>query len=216
MRAERSSADVLIRDLKTKSDKIRTLARGGYSRAEISELLGIRYQHVRKVLLDAGITDGLRRQAELSQPAIPIADTPRRIIPLSTLLAAGFRSVGQWTLAHDETIAFDGHAPDEPGIYAFVLGDGIVYVGVTLRSLRGRMRQYRRGDPRQRTSCRVNGLIKTSLKSGQTLKVLIATPEDCEWNGLPVNTSAGAEVALIQVMKPEWNIQVGRQGRKPT
>jgi hypothetical protein len=46
--------------LATKSDKIRALAKSGYSRVEIAALLDIRYQHVRKVLLNAGIATGLR------------------------------------------------------------------------------------------------------------------------------------------------------------
>ena len=73
---ERVPADLLIRDLKTKSDKIRTLAKAGYSRTEISDLLAIRYQHVRKVLLDAGIPHGLRIQTEVLQPPIPVEVTP--------------------------------------------------------------------------------------------------------------------------------------------
>lgn len=38
--------------LQTKSDKIRALAKAGYSRAEIARYLDIRYQHVRNVLVD--------------------------------------------------------------------------------------------------------------------------------------------------------------------
>jgi antitoxin component of MazEF toxin-antitoxin module len=37
---------------KTKSDKIRALARAGYTRQQIADFLGIRYQHVRNVLVD--------------------------------------------------------------------------------------------------------------------------------------------------------------------
>src|SRR5205085_875923 len=101
----------------------------------------------------------------------------------------------------------------EPGVYAFILGDVVVYVGVTLRGLQGRMRQYRRGDPRQRTSCRVNGLIKAALQSGKSLKLIIARPDHSEWHGLHVNTAAGLEVALIQEITPEWNLQIGRRSR---
>jgi hypothetical protein len=36
----------------TKADKIRALARAGYSRAEIARHLDLRYQHVRNVLVD--------------------------------------------------------------------------------------------------------------------------------------------------------------------
>ncbi|HEY4112759.1 MAG TPA: hypothetical protein VGM17_01750 [Rhizomicrobium sp.] len=36
----------------TKADKIRVLAREGYTRQQIADFLGIRYQHVRNVLVD--------------------------------------------------------------------------------------------------------------------------------------------------------------------
>jgi AbrB family looped-hinge helix DNA binding protein len=38
--------------LKTKSDKIRTLGKGGYTRQQIADFLGIKYQFVRNVLVD--------------------------------------------------------------------------------------------------------------------------------------------------------------------
>jgi len=79
MGAARSGADLLVGNLKTKSYKIRTLAKARYSRTEISQLLGIRYQHVRKVLNDAGIADGLRRQTAVPQPPIPVAVPARKI-----------------------------------------------------------------------------------------------------------------------------------------
>ncbi len=72
MTTPRVSADSLIANLKTKSDKIRMLAKAGYSRTEISELLVVRYQHVRKVLLDAGISGGLRGSVVVPQPPVPV------------------------------------------------------------------------------------------------------------------------------------------------
>jgi bifunctional DNA-binding transcriptional regulator/antitoxin component of YhaV-PrlF toxin-antitoxin module len=39
-------------DYTTKADKIRALARAGYKRQQIADFLGIRYQHVRNVLVD--------------------------------------------------------------------------------------------------------------------------------------------------------------------
>jgi hypothetical protein len=50
--------------LTTKSDKIRLRAGAGYDRTEINKVLDIRYQHVRNVLLQSGITGGLSRGAE--------------------------------------------------------------------------------------------------------------------------------------------------------
>ena len=43
--------------LSTKSDKIRALYREGYSRSEIRRFLGVRYQHVRNVLVRDGFTE---------------------------------------------------------------------------------------------------------------------------------------------------------------
>ena len=44
----------IVAGLTTKSDKIRALYRRGYSRSEIRRILGIRYQHVRNVLVRDG------------------------------------------------------------------------------------------------------------------------------------------------------------------
>jgi len=43
----------LTRGLTTKSDKIRVLSANGYSRGDIARFLGIRYQHVRNVLVQS-------------------------------------------------------------------------------------------------------------------------------------------------------------------
>lgn len=94
----------------------------------------------------------------------------------------------------------------EPGVYAFVLDDAVAYVGLTNVGLRTRFDQYRRGHERQRTSARINKLIVKVLADGQHVKVLVATPEALEWNGLPVITAAGLEAGLSQMIRPIWNI----------
>lgn len=43
--------DEVVRGQRTKSDKIRALSKAGFSRAQIADYLGIRYQHVRNVLV---------------------------------------------------------------------------------------------------------------------------------------------------------------------
>lgn len=209
MTGEQLSPDLLIQGLKTTSDKIRVLAKAGYPRAEIAKLLNIRYQHVRKVLLDSGITDGLRGQRTGTRAPTPIDRSQSPTILPAQLLQAGFYAVGEWKQTDTGAIVLEGRAPVEPGVYAFVVDGRVVYIGLTLRSLRGRMDQYRRGDPRQRTSARVNGRIRAELASERTVKVIAATPKSSDWNGLPVNLAAGLEVALIQAIRPIWNIQVG-------
>src|ERR1017187_1374667 len=90
----------IIRGLATTSDKIRALARAGYLRTAISKFLGVRYQHVRKVLVDVGITEGLQRSVEMkrSTETIEVRPSERVQTPPSVLLAAGFQPVGVWQL----------------------------------------------------------------------------------------------------------------------
>lgn len=57
--------------LKTKSDKIRALGRSGASTADIARFLDIRYQHVRNVLLEAG----LYRRATNATPPEPAVES---------------------------------------------------------------------------------------------------------------------------------------------
>jgi bifunctional DNA-binding transcriptional regulator/antitoxin component of YhaV-PrlF toxin-antitoxin module len=62
--------------LKTKSDKFRALAAAGYSRAEISRIVGVRYQFVRNVLT----ADEGRREAGVAEAGVPfVDDRPQRL-----------------------------------------------------------------------------------------------------------------------------------------
>ena len=59
---QRRSPEEITQGLQTTSDKIRALARDNYDRTEISKILGIRYQHVRNVMLRSGLVGGMRRE----------------------------------------------------------------------------------------------------------------------------------------------------------
>jgi hypothetical protein len=204
----RESPEEITRGLKTTSDKVRALARAGYLRTEISKLLDIRYQHVRNVLVDAGIKGGLQHPVEMerSSDTIEVHPSEREPTPPSVLLEAGFQPLGEWRLA-DGKIELDSRAPTGPGVYAFILEEAVVYVGVTQNGLRTRMDQYRQGHSGQRTSARVNGLIRQALEAGQRVTAMIAMPPALEWNGLPIDGSAGLEVGLIELIQPVWNMR---------
>lgn len=204
---ERPPTEEITRGLETTSAKIRALAKAGYNRTEIAEQLGIRYQHVRKVLLDAGITDGLTRKVQVEgDPVVVQAPAPRAPTSWELLLRAGFQFVGEWTQDPESAIKLDATAPLQAGVYSFVVDDIVMYVGLTNNNLRTRFDQYRRGHEGQRTSARVNKLIAKALFEGKRVKVLIAIPEPVEWHGLPVNTAAGLEGGLIEMIQPAWNI----------
>lgn len=204
----RRPAEEIMCDLETTSAKIKALARAGYERAEISRLLGIRYQHVRNVLVEAGIGDGLKRkvEAEREPVVVDVPAAPREAVSWDLLLNAGFRLIGEWTEDSANAISLNAVAPLEPGVYAFVVDGLVTYVGLTNNTLRTRFEQYRRGHEGQRTNARVKKLIVQALAKGQRVKVLIATPEPLEWRGLPVNAAAGLEAGLIQMLRPVWNI----------
>jgi hypothetical protein len=76
----------VIHGLETMSAKIRALAQEGHDRTEIATFLGVRYQHVRKVLLDAGITAGLRSKVE-QEAAFP----KRILVPVAIPTLGEFR-----------------------------------------------------------------------------------------------------------------------------
>lgn len=210
MNHDHGSILVSLDHLPTKAEKIRTLARAGYLRADIARLLGVRYQHVRRVLLDAGITGGMRREVVLQREPFVDEIVLDDETPPSThgedLIRAGFRLVGEWRSLADGGFELSAPAPNEPGVYAFVVDGSVCYVGLTLTTLHTRLNQYRRGHIRQRTSARVKGLIAAALAVEQRVEVLVATPEAQTWNGLPVITSAGLEAGLIRKILPVWNM----------
>jgi hypothetical protein len=204
----RTPAEEIISRFETKSDKIRALAKAGYLRTEIATLLSVRYQHVRKVLVDAGILDGLHYRVEVDRAPVVIESVENpKPISSSVLTNAGFKKLGEWKKLSDAEFDLDAHAPIDPGVYAFTLDDTIVYIGLTQTGLKTRLNHYRRGHARQKTSARVKSLILDNLAQGKSVKVFIAVPSALEWNGLPVNTAAGLETGLIQMIKPLWNIQ---------
>jgi hypothetical protein len=122
------------------------------------------------------------------------------------LLDAGFQRLGDWRLL-DGRIELDAQAPDVPGVYAFALSGVVVYIGVAQNGLRVRMDQYRLGHSGQRTNARLNGLIHKALEAGEQVTVMIAIPPALEWNGLPIDGSAGLEVGLIEMIQPIWNMR---------
>lgn len=63
--------DSLTQGLRTKSDKIRALARAGVATADIARHLGIRYQHARNVLMESGLHRRLDEAAAKYDARVP-------------------------------------------------------------------------------------------------------------------------------------------------
>ena len=69
----------LTAGLPTKSAKIRALGQAGFSRTDIAKFLSIRYQHVRNVLLQAGIGREDRGAADVQEDKVAIEPAPARV-----------------------------------------------------------------------------------------------------------------------------------------
>jgi len=206
----RRPMSVVVVGLKTKSAKIKALIAEGYLRADVARYLEINYQHVRKVLEDAGIRAGLQNAGGPSAKPTP---EPKARPPMSVrlLLDAGFIRLGTWTSVEGK-IALETPAPKTPGVYAFVIDGPVMYVGVTHASFHQRMGNYRLGHSGQKTSSRINLTLIDELATGRTVEIYLATPEPSIWHGLPVNTAAGLEEGLIQQFTPPWNVRGVKAG----
>ncbi|MER8601217.1 GIY-YIG nuclease family protein [Mesorhizobium sp. M1339] len=195
---------VVIAGLETKSEKIRALLHEGYMRTEVADFLNIRYQHVRKVAVDAGIEGGLQRGLVVVPKSKPIPKV-RADVAIDVLADAGFERLGMWVADGAGGIGLDTSAPRDAGVYVFVVDGLIKYIGVSRAGIRSRMSNYRLGQAGQKTSARVNQTINEHVTAGTVVEIYIAMPPALEWNGLPVITAAGLEAGLIKMIQPPWN-----------
>jgi hypothetical protein len=125
---------------------------------------------------------------------------------LDQLQQAGFEFVGEWTL-DGEGIRLDFRPEkDRSSVYIFVLDGAVVYIGKTEACLRQRLNGYRNPGPTQRTNIRLKALLIAALQAHSRIQVLAISPDPIVWNELPLNTAAGLESGLIEMIKPMWNL----------
>lgn len=149
---------IVVETLSTTSDKIRALILEGYLRTEVAQFLGIRYQHVRRVLVDAGMKEGMQR-GFATAPKTRQKRQPRTETTVEVLIDGGFTKLGNWIADQNGGIALAVPAPRDPGVYAFVVVGVVKYIGLTRTGFHKRMANYRAGNVRQRTSHRINKII---------------------------------------------------------
>lgn len=192
--------------------QIRALAREGVDTAEIARRLGIRYQHAYNTLKRSAPAADVtalgsgepKRSLTASQPK-PLTSKPHLL--LDTLIAGGFRRAGRWILSDNGDLVLETPAPADVGVYAFVKNGVAQYVGVATMGLSKRLYFYGRPGISQRTSQRLNAIIKAELLGPNAIEIYVASPPDLEWNGLPVHGSAGLELGIIKKYLLPWNMR---------
>lgn len=91
-------------------------------------------------------------------------------------------------------------------LYAFCLGDQVLYIGKTSRSLGQRLKGYCKPAGTQSTNWKCHGLIKDALGRGETVEIFaFAPPADLMFRGFTINLAGGLEDILILKFAPPWN-----------
>ena len=105
----------IVAGLPTKSEKIRALGRTGYKRADIARFLGIRYQHVRNVLVRAEEKQKREEQTEAAggppgQTWAQVGPDGRVVIPAAYRRLLGIEDGGHvLLLPEDGEVRLIGH-----------------------------------------------------------------------------------------------------------
>lgn len=132
---------------------------------------------------------------------------------INVLIGAGFAHVATWRRDPAGGVSFQGQFPPCPGLYLFVEGEVIQYVGSASDGLHRRMGSYQRRQNGRPSPRPVHAALTASVMRGASIAVfvkVVADSEQCEWNGLPLDILLGVEAALIKKLAPPWN----RRGRQ--
>lgn len=192
----------------TVSEEIRVLARDGLSVAEIARRLGIRYQHAYNVLKANGLLSTARSRVapDTNAPTRPLAARKPPLM-VEELERGGFEFAGRWVQSDTGDPTIDRTLPNAIGVYAFAKNGTVLYVGVATMGLAKRLYFYAKPGVTQRTSQRLNGIIRNELLAVPFIEIYTACPPDLQWNSLPVHGSAGLELGLIKKYALPWNMR---------
>lgn len=100
-REQRAEMRKLVSNLTVKADKIRALDRAGYQRSAIAKFLGLRYQHVRNVLVRAQEKRASGASVPPKREWVSIGPDGRLVVPAAYRRTLGIEGGGQVLLTID-------------------------------------------------------------------------------------------------------------------
>lgn len=156
----------------------------------------------------SGRFNGRERAAAVERPVAHVTSKPE--LPVDILLQSGFLKAAEWELSPVGQLTPTTPLPKEVGVYAFAINGVVKYVGVATMGISKRLYFYAKPAISQRTSLRLNDVIKAELAAASAVEILVARPADMEWNGLPVHGAAGLELGLIKKYALPWNMRSAR------
>jgi len=127
------------------------------------------------------------------------------------LLEVGFEPAGQWILDNGRPFPYlTAGRSNRAALYAFVLGGEVVFIGRVKAAFGGQMgADGPMGMTHHHTTDNDRRIIST-LMTGDDLEILEFAPsETLEYRGWKVNTGAGLQDALVERIKPDWNLSNG-------
>lgn len=129
------------------------------------------------------------------------------MLRVEELVTGGFTFSSRWILSEAGDLLLDRPLPKAIGVYGFARDGVALYVGVATMGLAKRLYFYAKPGVTQRTSQRLNGMIKSELQQMPFIDIYTVFPPDPEWNGLPIHGSAGLELGLIKKFALPWNMR---------
>ncbi len=123
----------------------------------------------------------------------------------------GFEKMGAWKLQNG-ALAFELARRDPRGnfLYAFVIGERIMFLEYSRLPLEARMDAYKHTDHRyagtfQPMNKRLREKILVALEGDEAVEIWACYPGEMEYQGYRVDLAAGLFDSLVKAFTPEWN-----------
>jgi hypothetical protein len=127
---------------------------------------------------------------------------------LEQIKRLGFRKAGFWFIdAGKLKLQLEKMSDKTNALYAYVIADGVFYVGKTRTSLKTRLSRYQKPGRSQRTNKRVKRRLKIALKHNTSVHVYALPDSGLRfYRGFHLNLAAGLEDSIVNKLQPKWNL----------